>query len=139
MTTSPTIKPPITSWTLTNLGREMDTVCESCPNAIWQVNRAEKIQVYCKLMHVLVDQRLLSCDGNPRLREVVEQAEAEAKAALEAEEAAAKAELEAAEKREAELELLDEEYAAELPATATSEDEEAARAALEAQLDQFLE
>ena len=56
------------SRTLLRLEKQPDTVCASCPNALWQslqIKGKPGVRVYCTLMHVLVDELLTDCDGVP--------------------------------------------------------------------------
>jgi len=56
------------SRTLLRMEQNPDTVCAACPNAIWQslLHKGKPtVRVYCRLMHVLVDQELSDCDGFP--------------------------------------------------------------------------
>ena len=56
------------SRTLLRLEMQPETVCATCPNAIWQSLRIKGtpgVRVYCTLMHVLVDDLLMDCDGMP--------------------------------------------------------------------------
>lgn len=45
------------------LGPVPETVCANCPNAVWHQTVIGDVRVYCKVMHVLVDELLLECDG----------------------------------------------------------------------------
>ena len=56
------------SRTLLRLEKRPETVCATCPNAIWQslqIKAKPGVRVYCTLMHVLVDDLLTDCDGLP--------------------------------------------------------------------------
>ena len=64
--TSPTQTPK--SRTLLRLEKMPDTVCAVCQNALWHtVKKANKpvARVYCNLMHALIDEQLVDCDGIP--------------------------------------------------------------------------
>lgn len=56
---------PITrSKTLASLrGPIPETVCANCQKALWHQIAGGDVRVFCKIMHVLVDELLLECDG----------------------------------------------------------------------------
>ena len=56
---------PITrSKTLASLrGPIPETACANCPKALWHQTAGGDVRVFCKIMHVLVDELLLECDG----------------------------------------------------------------------------
>ena len=37
------------------------TACARCPKAVWM--RSDSVQAYCTVMHTIVDQFVISCDG----------------------------------------------------------------------------
>lgn len=58
------------SRTLLRLEKSPDTVCATCPNAIWQslqIKAKPGVRAYCKLMGALIDDLLMDCDGKPDL------------------------------------------------------------------------
>lgn len=67
MSTSITLQPQ--SRTLATLGLSPKTACAGCQNAVWHVAISdsdpnyEAVRIYCKVMHVLVDEPLKMCDG----------------------------------------------------------------------------
>ena len=49
-------------------GHYPDTVCTSCPNAVWHAYKGKtKPLPYCLVMHTVIDADLTACDGNPNL------------------------------------------------------------------------
>ena len=61
---APVCSPTTRSKTLANLrGPIPETVCAICPNAVWHQTQGGDVRVYCKIMHVIVDELLLECDG----------------------------------------------------------------------------
>ena len=55
-----------TSLTLAGLETLPKTACVGCPNAVWHMVRDGKkdnLQVFCRLMHALIDQPMTVCDG----------------------------------------------------------------------------
>lgn len=65
------------SRTLLRLEKSPDTVCATCPNAIWQslqIKAKPGVRAYCTLMHALVDDLLTDCDGKPDPEETTEPA-----------------------------------------------------------------
>jgi hypothetical protein len=54
-----TIKSPV----LKKLSHFPNTACGICQNAVWMQTKSGKIQTYCKVMRVLMDQDLTICDG----------------------------------------------------------------------------
>lgn len=61
---APVGSPTIRSKTLANLrGPIPETVCANCPSAVWHQTVGGDVRVYCKIMHVIVDELLLECDG----------------------------------------------------------------------------
>lgn len=53
------------SRTLVALNATPNTICANCPNALWHVTDRDDLRVFCRLMHVLMDEQLKQCDGNP--------------------------------------------------------------------------
>lgn len=56
------------SITLESLETLPKTACVGCPNSVWHMVRDEKarkgqVQVFCQLMHALIDKPMLVCDG----------------------------------------------------------------------------
>ena len=57
------------SFTLSRLGLSPSTACAACRHAIWQgIPAAEggvdiTVRIYCRLMHVLIEDDLELCDG----------------------------------------------------------------------------
>ena len=52
------------SRTLLRLELSPETCCAACPNAVWQsLEKGKEVRVFCTLMHVLVDDLLMDCDG----------------------------------------------------------------------------
>ena len=59
-------KPTLRSTTLKQVKALPETVCVGCPNAIWQLalhGKKEHLQVFCLLMHALIDELMTACDG----------------------------------------------------------------------------
>lgn len=61
-------EPTLRSITLESLETLPKTACVGCPNSVWHIVRDEKakkdqVQVFCQLMHALIDKPLLVCDG----------------------------------------------------------------------------
>lgn len=61
-------EPTHRSITLESLETLPKTACVGCPNSVWHIVRDEKakkgqVQVFCQLMHALIDKPLLVCDG----------------------------------------------------------------------------
>lgn len=54
----------VKSYTLLLHGEHPETVCASCPHALWHLTATDEYRCWCKLMFVLVDHLLLTCDGN---------------------------------------------------------------------------
>jgi hypothetical protein len=42
------------------------TVCNRCPNALWYVTAGQDLNIFCTLMHSVIDVSLLDCDGLTR-------------------------------------------------------------------------
>jgi len=44
-----------------------ETACVNCPNAVWHLtrseNKKEKLRIFCLLMHALIDEPLIACEG----------------------------------------------------------------------------
>ena len=59
----------IKSAVLKKLNHSPNTACAACTNAVWMQTRSGKIQIFCRLMHVLVDQEIGICDGQMMIRE----------------------------------------------------------------------
>lgn len=58
--------PTIQSVTLRQVKALPETACVGCPNAVWHLaakDRKEHLRVYCLLMHALIDDPLIQCDG----------------------------------------------------------------------------
>jgi len=53
------------SHTLATLPGSPKTVCSTCPNALRTITQAGDLRVYCRLMHMRIDEDLKACDGNP--------------------------------------------------------------------------
>lgn len=56
----------IRSATLREIQALPETACAGCPNAVWHLaakDRKEDLRVYCLLMHALIDDLLIQCDG----------------------------------------------------------------------------
>lgn len=61
-------EPTRRSITLESLETLPKTACVGCPNSVWHIVRDEKAkkdqgQVFCQLMHALIDKPMLVCDG----------------------------------------------------------------------------
>nr|WP_300708742.1 hypothetical protein [uncultured Desulfovibrio sp.] len=61
-------EPTRRSITLESLETLPKTACVGCPNSVWHIVRDEKakkdqVQVFCQLMHALIDKPMLVCDG----------------------------------------------------------------------------
>lgn len=67
-------EPTHRSITLEGLETLPKTACVGCPNSVWHMVRDEKakkdqVQVFCQLMHALIDKPMLVCDGTQIVQE----------------------------------------------------------------------
>ena len=56
-------KSSITLAAITDLPK---TVCVTCPNAVWHItlaNGQENLKAFCQVMHCLIDDPMVQCDG----------------------------------------------------------------------------
>ncbi|EIM63794.1 hypothetical protein [Desulfobacter postgatei] len=48
---------------LANLDHSPKTIYANCPNAVWHITEQDKLRIFCRLMHALIDESLKACDG----------------------------------------------------------------------------
>lgn len=59
---------PQMSRTVASLESYPNSVCTHCRSAVWHITEAQNLRVYCRLMHSLVDENLIACDGSQEIQ-----------------------------------------------------------------------